>query len=98
MFEMIEVKEDAMKRAADVLGWRVSVSQLVWDRCVTVPTGVEGQTEEGRVRDLLANLRFNLRLLAAPRQNQQSAGLRFPVHVVNDNRGHGERLDGIACP
>jgi hypothetical protein len=96
MFDMIEVKEDAMKQTADVLGWQVSVSQLVWDRCVAVPRWVEGQSEQGRVRDLLAQLRFNLPILAAPRQNHQSVGLRFPVTVVNDNRGHGKRLDGIA--
>ena len=98
MFEMIEVKENVRDEAADVLGWRVSVSQRVWDRCVKLPKGAKGQTEGGRLHDLLAHLRFNLKEMAAPRQNRISAGFGFPVNVMNDDRERRKFPDGLVCP
>ena len=98
MFEMMEVTAVARTKAADVLGWRVSVSRRVWERCVTVPKGANGQTEGGRLHDLLAHLRFNLRQLAAPRQERISAGFGFSVNVVNDDRKRSEYPDGLECP
>lgn len=98
MYEMIDVKENARSEAPDVLGWRVLISPRVWERCVAVPKGVEGQTEGGRLHDLLAFLGFNLRRLAAPRQDGISAGFGFRVNVVNDNRKRSECPDGHECP
>lgn len=98
MFEMIAVQGNTRKEATDVLGWRVEVSQRVWERCVAVPKGVEGQTEGGRLHDLLSFLRFTLRQMAAPRQDGISAGFGFCVNVVNDNRKRSEYPDGLECP
>lgn len=98
MFEIIEVNGNARKEATNVLGWRVSVSQRVWEHCVAVPKEVEGQTEGGRLHDLLAFLRFNLKQMAVPRQAGISAGFGFSVNVVNDNRKRSEYPDGLKCP
>ena len=98
MFEMIEVKEDTRKETVDVLGWNVSLSERVWERCVEVPEGVEGQTQEGRLNDLLAFIRFNLKRVAAPRQEGFSAAYAFCVNVVNDNRRRSDYPDGLECP
>lgn len=95
---MHEVATEKRKEGTEVLGWRVSVSQRVWDRCVAVPRGAEGQSEGGRLHDLLAFLGFNLRQLAAPRREQISAGFGFCVNVVNDHRRRSDYPDGFECP
>lgn len=95
---MNEVASEARKEGTQVLGWRVSVSRRVWNLCVAVPKGAEGQTEDGRLRDLLAFLRFNLRHLAAPRREQLVSGFGFSVNVVNDHRRRSEYPDGLECP
>ncbi len=98
MFEMMEVTADARTKATDVLGWRVSVSRQVWERCVTTPKGANGLSEGGRLHDLLEHLRFNLRKLAAPRLERISAGFGFSVNVVNDNRKRSEHTDSLKGP
>jgi hypothetical protein len=95
---VIEKKVELSEEEIDVLGWQVSVSKGVWNRCIAVPKGVKGQTEEGRLHDLLANIRFHLSALAAPRQDRLSSCLGLCVNVVNDNRRDSKRQDGITCP
>src|SRR5262245_54927789 len=98
MVQMIEARKEVAVEHTELLGWQVSVSKMVWDRCVAVPKGVEGQTEEGRLHDFLAQIRFNLKLAVVPHQPHLSVGFGMSVNVVNDNRGDSKRLDGIKCP
>jgi hypothetical protein len=58
----------------------VALTRAVWERCVTVPPGVMGQDEGGRLWDVLWMLNF------AINQGKAGAELRFAVHVRNDNR------------
>lgn len=98
MIQMIEERKEVGLEHLEVLGWQVTFSKKVWDRCVAVPKGVEGQTEEGRLHDLLTQIRFNLRRVVVPHQWQLSVAFSFAVNVVNDNRGDSKLLDGIECP
>jgi hypothetical protein len=54
-------------------------TRAVWERCVTVPSGVVCQDEAGRLWDVLWLLRLAI---------GRSAGavVQFGVHVRNDNR------------
>jgi hypothetical protein len=94
----MEVKTGSEAGAADVLGWRVSLSRRVWQQCVTTPKGANGQTEGSRLHDLLQHLRFNLKRMATLRRERISAGFGFSVNVVNDDRNRSEFLDGLESP
>lgn len=59
----------------------VFLTRIVFDAYVTVPPGVEGQDEAGRLWDIVWMLRFAM-VKAAPAQ----ARLPFTLHVRNDNR------------
>jgi hypothetical protein len=96
--EMIDVKEKSRTDTSAVLGWQVSLSELVWARCVTLPKGAEGQTEGGRLHDLLGFIRFSLKELAGPRRGLLCAGFGFSVNVVNDHRKRSDYPDGLECP
>lgn len=98
MFNMIEVATGTRAEGTEVPGWRVWVTRRVWKRCVALPKGAEGQTEGGRLHDLLACLGFNLRRLAAPRREQISTGFGFTVNVVNDHRRRSDHPDGFEWP
>ena len=98
MVQLIDVPEDARKQAIGISGWRVTVSQSVWERCVTVPKGVEGQTEGGRLHDLLAFLGYHLRQAVVPRHVGISAGFGFCVNVVNDNHKRCDHAEGLEVP
>jgi hypothetical protein len=58
----------------------VALTAAVWERCVTVPPGVECQDEAGRLWDVL------WMLLLAIRRSDGGPEVRFGVHVRNDNR------------
>jgi len=59
----------------------VAVTASVWADYITVPTGVEGQDERGRLWDVLMMLRFAIR-------SGKGSGsiIRFRLYVRNDNR------------
>lgn len=59
----------------------VFLTRTVYDAYVTVPPGVEGQDEAGRLWDIVWMLRFAIRK-AQPGQ----ARLPFALYVRNDNR------------
>jgi hypothetical protein len=56
----------------------VALTRAAWERCVTVPKGVECQDEAGRLWDVIWVFRH------AARQGGQT--ILFSVHVRNDNR------------
>lgn len=71
-------------------GWRhVALSQRVWERCVVVPEGVWGQSEDIRIWDLLVFLGDALwHNQGTPHRSGNRVG--FNASVVNDNRDWGE--------
>ena len=83
---------DVSKLAKEAGFWfPVAVTAGVWAECVTVPDGVAGQDETGRLWDVLNVLRFTIaNKVALPRYalpGQQLDGERvdFAVHVRKDN-------------
>jgi hypothetical protein len=58
----------------------VALTRAAWERCVTVPPGVECQDEAGRLWDVLWLLRWAIRRAAGGPE------VRFGAHVRNDNR------------
>jgi hypothetical protein len=74
----------------------VALTAAVWAKCVTVPPGVLGQDEAGRLWDVLTMLRFAVR-----GQSGGAREVRFGVHVRNDNRDRTPplvRLKAICGP
>ena len=71
-----------VSKLAKEAGFRfpVAVTAAVWAECVTVPDGVAGQDETGRLWDVLNLLRF-----AIAKQPKDSARADFAVHVRKDN-------------
>src|SRR5512135_48851 len=59
----------------------VAVTAAVWAECVTVPEGVTGQDETGRLWDVLNLLRFAIQRGDA----RDVQGIDFAVHVRPDN-------------
>jgi hypothetical protein len=57
----------------------VALTRAAWGRCVTVPPGVEGKDEAGRLWDVLWLLRL------AIGRSDGGPEVRFGVHVRNDN-------------
>src|SRR4051794_20666265 len=57
----------------------VALTRVVWERCVTVPSGVVCQDEVGRLWDVLWLLRCAI-------ARHSGDLIRFAVHVRNDNR------------
>ena len=57
----------------------VAMTATAWSECVRVPAGVAGQSESGRLWDVLNLLRF------AIRQSNGEAELLFQLHVRNDD-------------
>ncbi len=74
---LIDVTETAKEA-----GFRipVAVTAAVWTEYVTVPDGVEGQDERGRLWDVLFML-----LMAIRSGRESGAELRYQLHVRNDN-------------
>ena len=60
--------------------WPVALTCAAWERCVSVPPGVAGQDEAGRLWDVLWMLRC-----AVARQDSGRV-VPFELHVRNDNR------------
>jgi hypothetical protein len=58
----------------------VALTRAAWERCVAVPPGVLCQDEAGRLWDVC------WLLACAARRSGSGPGLRFGVHVRNDNR------------
>jgi hypothetical protein len=58
----------------------VALTRAVWERCVTIPTGVKCQDKAGRLWDVL------WLLACAVRRSDGGPEVRFGVHVRNDNR------------
>jgi hypothetical protein len=56
-----------------------ALTRAAWERCVTVPAGIEAQDEAGRLWDFVGMLRLAL---------SKAAGdtVRYRLHVHNDNR------------
>lgn len=61
--------------------WPVAMTASVWEDCVRVPEGVEGQDEAGRQWDILFMLRHAIRTTTPPGRE-----MRFQLLVRNDNR------------
>ena len=59
----------------------VALTRAVWEKYVTVPPGVIGQDETGRLWDVLQMLRYGIRI-SQPGQEI----IWFRLHVRNDNR------------
>jgi hypothetical protein len=57
----------------------VALTRAAWERCVTVPPGVECQDEAGRLWDVLWLLRL------AIGRSDGGPEVRFGVHVRDDN-------------
>jgi hypothetical protein len=57
--------------------WPVALTTAAWAKCVAVPPGVACQDEAGRLWDVLFLLACAVR---------RGGGVRFGVHVRNDNR------------
>lgn len=68
----------------------VALTRAAWERCVTVPEGVECQDEDGRLWDVLWLLRQAIRadIAESYRTGNRRIGntIRFGVHVRNNNR------------
>jgi hypothetical protein len=60
--------------------WPVALTCAVWERCVSLPLGVECQDEAGRLWDVLFLLRLSIG------RSDGGTEIRFAVHVRNDNR------------
>lgn len=73
---------DATQLARE-LGFRygVALTKAAWERCVTIPEGVVGQDEVGRLWDVLHMLAASIRRGAEGRE------VPFFVHVRTSNRG-----------
>jgi hypothetical protein len=69
----------AVAREASIR-YPVALTRAVWERCVAVPPGVICQDQAGRLWDVL----FLLRLAIS--RGGSGPGVRFGVHVRNDNR------------
>ena len=51
--KLLDVTENARKDPTHVPGWRIAVTQRVWDRCVAEPNGGTKEDEEERLLRLL---------------------------------------------
>jgi hypothetical protein len=71
---------DASKLAREA-GFRydVALTAAAWARCVSIPEGVIGQDEEGRLWDVI-------HMLAAAIRRGEGSEVDFQVHVRNSNR------------
>jgi hypothetical protein len=75
---------DVTKTAREAgIRFPVFVTRTVFDTYVTVPEGVEGQDEAGRLWDIVWMLRFAIRKAAA----QGLIRVPFALYVCNDNQG-----------
>ena len=85
----------AMKRWVQSHGWRrVGLSQAVWEWCVVVPEGIEGQSEDLRIWDLLCFLHGAIRRGSIlDRFNLDHAD--FVTSVLNDNRDWDDSCEWI---
>lgn len=61
------------------LRYPVALTRAVWERCVTIPKGVECQDEAGRLWDVVWLLRCSIARVNGSRVD-------FGVHIRNDNR------------
>jgi hypothetical protein len=75
--ELIDVSETAREAG---FRYPVALTRAVWERCVTVPEGVIGQDEAGRLWDVVWMLHL------AIRKAKDGAEVRFALHVRNSNR------------
>jgi hypothetical protein len=68
----------AVAREAGIT-YPVALTRAAWERCVTVPPGVDCQDESGRLWDVLWLLRL------AVGRSDGGREVRFGVHVRDDN-------------
>jgi hypothetical protein len=83
----------AMAREAGIR-WPVALTRAAWERCVSVPPGVVCQDEAARLWDVVYLLRCAI-------GRSSGAGVRFGVHVRNDNRDRTPplvRLKAVSGP
>jgi hypothetical protein len=90
-----------VSKLAKEAGFRypVAVTAAVWAECVTVPDGVAGQDETGRLWDVLNLLRFAIASKVAvpryalPGQNLDGERVDFAVHVRKNSEGDPPLVD-----
>jgi hypothetical protein len=58
----------------------VALTRAAWERCITIPTGVTGQDEAGRLWDVLWMLHV------AIKRGSSSPLIHFALHVRDSNR------------
>lgn len=75
-------------------GWGVSVSRRVWRRCVAVPNGCDGVSEEERVGDLLAALWTGVRRQVTENP-EWCGGLPFTTEVHRADAAGGPPARGL---
>jgi len=59
----------------------VALTRAVWEQCISIPSGVIGQDEAGRLWDVLHML------AASIRRGADGSTVPFVVHVRNSNHG-----------
>ena len=82
----LQVEVSKVAREAGIT-FRVFLTRAVYDNYVTVPAGITGQDEAGRLWDIVWMTRFAI-LKAQPGQNGKCGSHRLPValYVPNDNQ------------
>lgn len=76
---LVDVTETAREAG---LRMPTAVTRAVWDRYVTVPPGVQGQDEAGRLWDVVWMARFGI----AQQPDRAAHEALFQLHVRNTNR------------
>jgi hypothetical protein len=76
--EQVEVTDYAIEVG---IGYRVFLTRSVFDAFVSVPAGVEGQDQPGRLWDVVTMLRYAI--IRAP---AGASRIPFSLYVRNDNR------------
>jgi hypothetical protein len=85
--KLIDVTDSAREMVMHFPGWEVAVTQRVWDECVKVPAGLEGESETSRLWDLLCFFWDGVRQLATPETGLLAAfGFQVGKYVTDFER------------
>ncbi len=88
---LIDVTETAKEAG---FRYPVALTSAAWATCVSIPTGVTGQDEAGRLWDVLTMLR-----LATRSGSSGTSTLTFDVLILNDRTGPKPvRLKAVCGP
>jgi len=74
--DLIDVSETAREAG---IRYPTAITAAAWQLCVTVPLGVTGQAQNGRLWDVLF-------MLASAARGSTGDTIHFQLHVRNDNR------------